>query len=84
MEVTGPEILKETPAPAPIYQNDSSLAAGEVRQVEFAKSGMDVAWRRVITDSAGQTLSDEVLESSYTPWPSYFLVGPGAAPAAGG
>ncbi len=84
VEVTGPEVLKESPPPAPIYQTDASLAAGEVRQVEFAKNGMDVAWRRVISDSAGQVLTDEVLESSYTPWAAYFLVGPNAAPAAGG
>ena len=84
VEVTGPEILKESPPPAPIYQTDASLAEGEVRQVEYAKNGMDVAWRRVIRDSAGQVLTDEVLESSYTPWAAYFLVGPGAAPAANG
>lgn len=84
VEVSGPEILKESPPPAPIYQTDSSLGAGEVRQVEFAKNGMDVAWRRVIRDSAGQVLTDEVLESSYTPWAAYYLVGPNAAPAAGG
>ena len=84
VEVTGPEILKESPPPAPIYQTDASLAEGEVRQVEYAKNGMDVAWRRVIRDSAGQVLNDEVLESSYTPWAAYFLVGPNAAPAASG
>lgn len=84
VEVTGPEILKESPPPAPIYQTDASLAAGEVRQVEFAKNGMDVAWRRVISNGAGQVLTDEVLESSYTPWAAYFLVGPNANPAASG
>ena len=78
VEVTGPNIEKETPAPAPTYQQDASLAPGETKQVEFAKNGVDVNWRRVIKDSQGQVLSDELLESSYTPWPAYYLVGPSA------
>jgi vancomycin resistance protein YoaR len=80
VEVTGPVIEKETPAPAPIYQEDASLAAGETKQVEFAKNGVDVEWRRVVKDGQGQVVSDEVLKSSYTPWPAYFLVGPGTPP----
>ncbi|MCA9870268.1 MAG: VanW family protein, partial [Anaerolineae bacterium] len=84
VDVTGPEILKESPPPPPIYQTDASLGAGEVRQVEYAKNGMDVAWRRVIRDSAGEVLSDEVLESSYTPWAAYYLVGPTDDSAAAG
>jgi len=37
---------------------------------------MDVAWRRIIRDSEGNVLQDETLESSYTPWAAYYLVGP--------
>ena len=85
VEVTGPNIEKKTPAPAPTYQQDASLAPGETRQVEFAVDGVDVNWRRVIKDSQGQVLSDELLESSYTPWPAYYLVGPSTpAPEAPG
>ncbi|MEI2693397.1 MAG: VanW family protein [Anaerolineae bacterium] len=54
VEVTGPEILKETPPPAAIYQRDASLAPGEMRQVDWASKGMDVAWRRVIRDAGRQ------------------------------
>jgi vancomycin resistance protein YoaR len=78
VEVTGPIVEKETPPPAPVYQEDASLAPGETKQVEFAHSGVDVQWRRVIKDSQGNVLGDEVLKSSYTPWPAYFLVGPSA------
>jgi vancomycin resistance protein YoaR len=86
VEVTGPEILKETPPPPAVYQRDASLASGEVRQVEWASKGMDVAWRRVIRDNEGNVVSDETLKSSYTPWAAYYLVGPdtpteGGAPA---
>jgi vancomycin resistance protein YoaR len=76
VEVTGPEVLKETPPPPPVYQKDASLAPGQVRQVEWASKGMDVAWRRVIRDSGGNVLQDETLKSSYTPWAAYYLVGP--------
>jgi vancomycin resistance protein YoaR len=78
VEVTGPEIIKETPPPPPVYQRDASLAPGQVRQVEWASKGMDVAWRRVIRDSEGNVLQDETLKSSYTPWAAYYLVGPDA------
>lgn len=80
VEVTGPEILKETPPPPAVYQRDASLAPGEVRQVEWASRGMDVAWRRVIRDGEGNVLQDETLKSSYTPWAAYYLVGPDATP----
>ena len=50
----GAETSKETPPPPPVYQRDASLAPGEVRQVEWASKGMDVAWRRVIRDSEGK------------------------------
>ncbi len=76
VEVTGPEVIKETPPPPPTYQQDASLAPGQVRQVEWASKGMEVAWRRVIRDSAGNVLKDETLKSSYTPWAAYYLVGP--------
>jgi len=76
VEVTGPEIIKETPPPPAVYQRDASLAPGQVRQVEWASKGMDVAWRRIIRDSEGNVLQDETLESSYTPWAAYYLVGP--------
>jgi len=79
VEVTGPEILKETPPPPAVYQRDASLAPGEVRQVDWAAKGMDVAWRRVIRDAAGNVVQDETLKSSYTPWAAYYLVGPDAA-----
>lgn len=77
VDVSGPEILSEESPPAPVYQEDASLAAGQVRQVEWPNKGMDVAWRRVVTDGQGEVLSDETLRSSYTPWPAYYLVGPG-------
>jgi vancomycin resistance protein YoaR len=83
VEVTGPEILKETPPPAAIYQRDASLAPGEMRQVDWAAKGMDVAWRRVIRDAAGNVVQDETLKSSYTPWAAYYLVGPDAAAEGG-
>lgn len=75
VEITGPEVLQETPPPPPVYQRDASLAPGQVRQVEWASKGMDVAWRRVIRDSEGNVLQDETLKSSYTPWAAYYLVG---------
>lgn len=74
--VTGPDILKEVPAPPAVYENDPTLAPGQVKQVEWSSNGMDVAWYRVIRDSAGNVISNETLHSSYTPWAAHYLVGP--------
>lgn len=83
VEISGPQINKETPAGRPVYQEDLSLAPGQIRQVEWANKGLDVAWRRLIKDSQGQVLSDEELKSQYSPWSAYYLVGPGTEVPAG-
>ena len=84
VQVTGPEILKETPPPPAVYESDPSLAPGQVKQVEWSSKGMDVMWRRVIRDPEGKILSEETLSSSYTPWAAHFLVGPQVSPDNGG
>lgn len=76
VSVTGPEILKEIPAPPAVYETDLTLAAGQVKQVEWSSNGMDVIWRRVIRDTQGQVISSEALSSSYTPWAAHYLIGP--------
>lgn len=82
VEVTGPEISNVVEPGPPVYQQDPSLAPGQIKQVEWSNKGMDVIWRRVIKDAQGQEISRDVLQSSYSPWSAYYLVGPGT-PAGG-
>lgn len=77
VEVTGPQISNEVPPGKPIYQEDPSLAAGTIKQVEWSNRGMDVVWKRVIKDAQGQVISSDDLKSKYSPWSAYYLVGPG-------
>lgn len=83
VEISGPQLSNEAAPGRPVYQEDLSLAPGQIRQVEWANKGLDVAWRRVVKDNQGQVLSDEELKSQYSPWSAYYLVGPGAEVPAG-
>ncbi|MGC8782433.1 MAG: G5 domain-containing protein, partial [Anaerolineae bacterium] len=65
------------PPEPPIYQEDSSLPAGTIKQVEWAKDGQDVVVRRTIKTGDGKVTEDRFV-SKYQPWRSVFLYGPGA------
>jgi len=75
VELSNPMIKAGAPAPEPIYQEDSSLAPGVKKQVDFAVNGATALVTRRVTKE-GQVLIDEKIASSYSPWQSIFLVGP--------
>lgn len=73
--VSKPEI-KDVKAPEPAqYVVDESLAAGEKKQVDWEKDGMNVTVTRTIIED-GTTRTD-TLTSNYEPWRAVYLVGPG-------
>lgn len=59
----------------PIYQEDASLEAGQIKQVEWAKEGMTAIVMRRVTEN-GRTREDPI-RSVYRPWNAMFLYGPG-------
>ena len=59
----------------PIYQEDASLEAGQIKQVEWAKEGLTATVIRKVTEN-GQTREDPI-RSVYRPWNAMFLYGPG-------
>jgi len=61
------------PQPA-TYTVDASLAAGQQKQVEWAKQGMTVTVQRTIVEN-GTTRTD-TLTSKYVPWRAVYLVAP--------
>jgi vancomycin resistance protein YoaR len=73
--VSAPTITDVTQPEEPLYKADESLARDEKKQVEWAKDGMIVTVRRMITEN-GETRAD-TLVSKYQPWRAVYLVGPG-------
>jgi len=58
------------------YQNDSTLPAGTVKQIDWAHDGVDVTVKRIVRQD-GEVLHDDTFFSRYQPWKAVFLVGTG-------
>lgn len=76
VEMTGPVISNRQPAPAPLYQEDATLKTGQIKQIDWAKEGMDAVVTRIIRYGDG-TAKEEKIVSKYRPWRSVYLYGPG-------
>jgi vancomycin resistance protein YoaR len=70
-----PVISDIVEAGEPVYQEDDSLATGQIKQVETAKRGLTVTVERTIVEN-GESRVDKIV-SVYQPWSAVFLVGPG-------
>jgi len=60
---------------APTYSEDTSIAPGEQKQVEWEKAGKTVTVERRIIENDEERV--EMLRSKYQPWQAMFLVAPG-------
>ena len=76
VEISEPVISNRQPAPPPSYQEDTSLKAGQMKQVDWAKEGIDAIVTRTIRYGDGK-VKQEQLVSKYRPWQAVFLYGPG-------
>ena len=61
-------------APAPLYQDDPTLAKGIVRQVDFAAPGGTAEFTRKVT-KGDEVLFEDTFKTVYQPWRAVFLVG---------
>ncbi len=69
--------LKNTVDPAkPLYEENSELAKGEIKQVDWAVKGADVTVTRTVTRN-GDVIHDDVFATHYQPWRSVYQYGPG-------
>ncbi len=73
------EILNHTvsgsiPPPAPLYQDDPTLAVGVTKQVDFAAWGAKAVFEYKVTKH-GSVLIDQWFTSNYRPWQAVFLKG---------
>jgi vancomycin resistance protein YoaR len=82
VELGKPEITNVQKPEPPIYQADPSLPKGALKQIDWAKDGMDVVVKRTIRDGSGK-VTEEKIVSKYEPWRSVFAYGVGARLPAG-
>lgn len=73
--ITDPVVLSTTPAPPPVYQDDSTLPKGTVKQVDFAADGANVYFTRTVTKAGQKPLYDK-FASNYKPWQAVYVRGP--------
>jgi len=74
--IDGPHTLTQTPAGAPEYINEPTLAVGVTKQVEFPHPGGSAVATYTITYKDG-TSKAQTFTSWYRRWPAKFLVGTG-------
>jgi len=74
--ITNTRIWGQLPPPEPLYEDDPTLPAGVVKQIDWAAWGAKTAfdWRVV---RGGETLQQRTFYSSFRPWQAVYLRGTG-------
>jgi vancomycin resistance protein YoaR len=76
--VSEPNVQNVVPAPEPLYEEDPSLPAGQVKQVDYAAEGADVTVvRTILRDGAQVNAGERAMTTHYQPWRAVFNYGPG-------
>lgn len=76
---TKPIIKDQIPPPADLYQDDPSLPAGQIKQVDWKAWGANVSFDYTVT-RAGETIYQKTFRSNYRPWQAVFQRGTGEQP----
>lgn len=77
----GPYISNIVPHGPAIYEENSEVAPGNTRQVDYAVNGADVKVVRIVYRN-GEVISRDTFLSHYLPWQAVYQVAPGHLPAA--
>jgi vancomycin resistance protein YoaR len=79
VEKDGPYVTNSVPHGPAIYEENPALAAGTIKQVDYAVNGFDVTvYRTVYRD--GKVLYKDSFFSQYIPWQAVYQVAPGYVP----
>lgn len=73
-EISKPRVWSETPPPPDLYQDDPTLPAGQVKQVDWKAWGAKVSFDYKVTRN-NETLIEKTFYSNFQPWQSVFLKG---------
>jgi len=71
---TGPQDV--VPAPDPLFQENSDLQKGEMKQVDWAADGANVTVTRIVW-RGGQVLYNDTISTHYEAWQAVCEYGPG-------
>jgi vancomycin resistance protein YoaR len=74
VSMTNPVVTDQSPAPESEYQDDPTLPAGTLKQVDYAAPGAKTSFTRTVTKD-GKLIISETYKSTYTPWRAVFLRG---------
>ncbi|HOG45036.1 MAG TPA: VanW family protein [Anaerolineae bacterium] len=75
VEMEGPIITNQVKAPPPIYEDDPTLAPGQIIAVDSAHDGLRATVYRIIKVN-GQVVSRETFVSDYVAWAARYRRGP--------
>ncbi len=78
VEMTGPVVSNVKAPPSPLYQEDPTLKTGQIKQIDWAKEGMDAVVTRIIHYGDGKVREEKIV-SKYRPWQAVYLYGPGTS-----
>lgn len=74
VSISTPVVESTSPAPPPLYQDDPTLPAGQVQQVDFSANGADVYFTRTVTKN-GKVIDYDKFTSDYQPWQAVYMRG---------
>jgi vancomycin resistance protein YoaR len=73
-ETTGPQNVVQ--APKPLFEENSELKAGQIKQVDWSANGADVTVTRTVLKNGAVYFTDE-FRTHYEPWQAICQVAPG-------
>jgi len=74
-EIVDHKTWNHRPAPAAQYFPDSSLAPGQLRQIDWAAPGVSASFTNIVRDASGSELHRDTYTSHYRPWAAKYLQG---------
>jgi len=72
--VSEPVVWGQSAPPPPLYQDDPTLPAGTVKQIDWAAWGAKTSFKYKVVRE-GEVLQDETFYSNYRPWQAVYLRG---------
>ncbi|TSC54062.1 MAG: hypothetical protein LiPW16_168, partial [Microgenomates group bacterium LiPW_16] len=72
--IAKPRIWDQVPPPPDLYQDDPSLPKGQVKQIDFAATGLKTAFDWKVTRGE-EILQNRTFNSNFAPWQAIYLRG---------
>lgn len=63
------------PAPPSVYIPDATLAPGQLKQIDWAATGIKASFVYKVTDKDGNIMKEQTFTSNYMPWSAKYLRG---------